>query len=169
MSKYKSLTEPITRREAALILDQKRFDGAIRSGRLEPVGKMNAEGKLVPADQAARTAPLLFNQAEVRRIAAEVAAVLSDDSKQFLADSKKIAKMKPPLTRRQIASLFGPKLTGILIRSGQITPDGAVTETATAAHTYDPKAVSDVAAQIAELRRAEGNLAKQGAKTRIPA
>ncbi|WP_395160410.1 hypothetical protein [Ilumatobacter sp.] len=169
MSKYKSLTEPITRREACLILERKQFDSAVRAGRISPIGKQGADGEVDYTAVAALTAPLLFLQEEVRTIAADNAVQYTAESKLHAATAKALGRTQPPLTRRQIAALFGKRLTGILIRSGRIVPDGALTDTQTAAHTYDPIEVSSVANDLAEQYKAEAVLAARGAKTRIPA
>jgi len=165
MSKYKSLTDPITRHEACFILDKKRFDGAVRAGSIAPIGKLGAEGVIDP--DAPLTAPLLFDQEAVRAMSVKVADELLEEAKQLAANAKELAKSSPPLTRRQIAELLGKRLTGILIRSGSLTPDGSLTDTQTAAHTYSPIDVSAVASDLATERKAEGQLIKAASKTRI--
>ncbi len=168
-NKHKSLFEPITRREACTILDRKRFDAAVRSGAIVTLGKMGADGELATLQAGPQTAPLVFDQQVVREYAAAVAEQLSDEARVLRGDAKDIAKRKPPLTRRQIAAHLGKRQTGILIRAGVLIPDGALTDTQTAAHTYDPAVVARIINNVADARLAEANLLTRGAKTRIPA
>lgn len=168
MSKYKPLDEPITRREACLILDRKRFDGAVRSGDIEPLGKQ-AGDDIVHPDDAPITAPLLFDQAQVRSIAKNVSQALATEARDLRLEAKEVAKKSPPMTRRQIAQHLGKKLTGILIRSGRLAPYGTLTDTQTAAHTYDPVAVADIINALADERYAESKLLLGSSKTRVPA
>ena len=168
MSKYKSLDEPITRREACLILDRKRFDAAVRQGWIQPVGKRAADGT-VETDSAPVTAPLLFNQEQVRDFAVTTADVLTEDAKTLRADAKIIAKLDPPMTRRQIAKVLGKKETGILIRSGQLEPYGKLTDTQTAAHSYHPTAVAMLVKELADEHAANGKEVRRMSKVRVPA
>ena len=169
MSKYKPLDEPITRREACMILDRKRFDGAVRSGEISPFAKAGTEGEPVPIEEGARTAPLLFNQQVVRNLAKQVSLDLLVEARFYRSEAKAIAKMRPPLTRRQIANRIGKKQTGILIRGGVLQPDGVLTDTQTAAHTYDPHRVAWVIDSLADIRYAESKLLAQASKARIAA
>lgn len=169
MSKYKPLDAPITRREACLILDRKRFDGAVRFGELEPLGKDGGEGTPIPIEDGAKTAPLLFDQAAVRELAKKVSRDLATEGRDYRTEAKAIAKKQPPLTRRQIAQHIGKKMTGILIRGGVLQADGALTDTQTAAHTYDPAHVADVVNGLADASYAESKLLASAAKTRVPA
>jgi hypothetical protein len=169
MSKYLPLDDPITRREACTILDRKRFDAAVRAGVIETLGKRGADGNVVPVEEGAQTAPLVFSQEAVRGYAGAVADELLVEASEHRAAAKDIAKRKPPLTRRQIAAVLGKRQTGIFIRAGVLTPDGALTDTQTAAHTYDPTVVARVITNVAEARTAEARLLLTGAKTRIPA
>lgn len=169
MSKYKPLTEPITRREAIFILDRKRFDGAVRAGEIVALGKATADGRLVSAEDGPQTAPLVFDQAAVRRYAKAIADDLAIEAAGFRQEAKAIAKRQPPLTRRQIAQHIGKKQTGILIRAGALEPYGALTDTQTAAHAYDPAEVAKVINGLADMRYAESKLLNAYAKTRIPA
>jgi len=168
MSKYKPLTEPITRREACLIVDRKRFDGAVRSGKIEPLGK-RCNGEVVLADDAPATSPLQFSQDEVRDLAASAASGLADAARDYRLNAKHVAKLSPPLTRRQVAQILGKKLTGILIRSGVLAPYGRLTDTQTAAHTYNPADVATVLNMLAEERVAESRLLARSSKVRVPA
>lgn len=168
MSKYKPLTEPITRREACLILDRKRFDGAVRAGLIVALGKATADG-VVPADDGGQTAPLMFSQHEVRSFAKMIADDLAIEAAGLRQEAKAVAKRKPPLTRRQIAQHIGKKQTGILIRAGAIEPYGSLTDTQTAAHAYDPTEVAKVINGLADTRYAESKQLNASAKTRIPA
>lgn len=167
-NKYKPLTDPITRQEACLILDRKRFDSAVRAGAIIPLGKASSDG-VVPVDDGAQTAPLLFRQERVRDFAKAVSATLAEESKEHRAAAKDIAKRQPPLTRRQIATHLGKRQTGIFIRSGVLKPYGVLTDTQTAAHTYDPVDVAKAINALADVRLAESHLLASGAKTRIPA
>jgi hypothetical protein len=160
MSKYKSKDERITRREACTILDQRRFDGAVRSGVLVSHGKDGAAGK---------TSPLLFNQEAVRALAKAVADELTVEGTELRKAAKRIAKRTPPLTRRQIAAEIGKTQTGILIRCGALQPDGVLTDTQTAAHTYAPDHVGEVIADLADAKTAEGRLFRASSKVRVPA
>lgn len=168
MSKYKPLNEPITRREACLILDRKRFDGAVRCGHIAPLGKRGADG-VVHADDAPLTSPLLFDQADIRLLARSVSDDLATEGKEYRAEAKVVAKKSPPMTRRQIAQVLGGKLTGVLIRSGVLVSDGALTDTQTAAHTYDPAAVAEVINDLATTLYAEAKLLIRASKVRVPA
>lgn len=159
MSKYKPLTDTITRTEAALIVDHTRFDSAVRAEKIKSVGKMG-EG---------RTSPLLFEQSDVRDLAIDAANELADQAKDLKAQAKEIGKQEPPLTRRHIAEHIGKQLTGTLIRAGALSPDGKVTDTKTAAHTYGPKHVADVLTAVADQYVAEAKLLRAGSKARIPA
>lgn len=167
-NKYKPLDAPITRQEACLILDRKRFDSAVRAGLIAALGKASADG-IVPAEDGAQTAPLLFSQHEVRSYAKMIADDLAIEAKGHRSAAKDIAKRQPPLTRRQIATHLGKRQTGILIRAGVIQPYGALTDTQTAAHTYDPSDVAKAINGLADMRLAESRLLLTGAKTRIPA
>jgi hypothetical protein len=167
-NKYKPLDAPITRREACTILDRKRFDGAVRSGELAPLGKMSAD-TVVPADLGPQTAPLVFDQAAVRSLATATALSLAIDAREHRSAAKDIAKRQPPLTRRQIATHLGRKQTGILIRSGVLKPYGALTDTQTAAHTYDPADVADAVNALADTKYAESQLLARASKVRVPA
>jgi hypothetical protein len=167
MSKYKPLDAPITRREACTIIDRKRFDGAVRSGFIVPLGKMSAD-MVVEPDLGPRTAPLVFDQQEVRSLARAIADALAIEAAGHRQTAKVIAKKSPPLTRRQIATHLGKKETGILIRSGALKPYGALTDTQTAAHTYDPADVAKVLNDLADVRYAESKLLSAASKTRIP-
>jgi hypothetical protein len=169
MSKYKPLDEPITRREACLILDRKRFDGAVRSSLIVPLGKRGTFGAVVPADDGPLTSPLLFGQHEVRSYAKLIADDLATEAAELRSAAKDIAKRQPPLTRRQIATHLGKRQTGILIRSGVLKPQGVLTDTQTAAHTYDPADVAKAINGLAEVRHAESQLLNRASKTRIPA
>lgn len=168
MSKYKALTVPITRREACLILDRRRFDGAVRSGDIEVLGKQGTDG-VVPVADGARTAPLLFSQSQVRKLAADTSKALAAEASELRMSAKAIGKMTPPLTRRQIANVIGAKQTGILIRGGALTPYGTLTDTQTAAHTYDPADVATVVKGLADELTAESRSLRQSAKARVPA
>lgn len=168
MSKYKPLNEPITRREACLILDRKRLDAAVRSQTLIPLGKVSG-GTIVPADLGPATSPLVFAQHEVRELSANAATSLKEEARERRAQAKEFKAMKPPLTRRQIATILGPKLTGVLIRSGRLRPYGSLDDTQTSAHTYEPQDISTLLLAIAEEADAESKLLNQAAKTRIPA
>lgn len=169
MTKYKPLDAPITRREACTILDRKRFDAAVRAGEIVTLGKMGADGSVVPVEDGAQTAPLVFNQHEVRSYAKMVADDLAITAKGLRDTAKDIAKRKPPLTRRQIATHLGKRSTGILIRGGVLKPYGALTDTQTAAHTYDPAAVAQAIYGISDVKLAESRLLLGGSKVRIPA
>lgn len=169
MSKYKPLTEPITRREACLIIDRKRFDEAVRSGLIVPVGKRGEDGVVVDADHAPLTSPLLFDQAEVREYAARTASNLADDARNLRLEAKEVAKRQPPLTRRQVAGILGKKLTGILVRSGQLEPYGKLTDTQTAAHTYTPTDVALIVNCLADEAVADMRLLARSSKVRVPA
>lgn len=168
MSKYKPLAAPITRQEACTIIDRKRFDGAVRAGALIPLGKMSG-GAVVPAEDGAQTAPLVFNQERVREFAKAVSLTLALEAAEHRTAAKSIAKRQPPLTRRQIATHLGKKQTGILIRSGTLKPYGALTDTQTAAHTYDPADVAEAINALADVRYAESRLLRDSAKVRVPA
>jgi len=168
MSKYKPLDAPITRREACTILDRKRFDGAVRSGELAPLGKLGIDG-LYAVEFGPQTAPLVFDQAAVRSYAKAIADELQIAAAEHRSAAKDIAKRQPPLTRRQIATHLGKKQTGILIRAGVIEPYGALTDTQTAAHTYDPADVAKAINDLADVRLAESRLLARASKTRIPA
>ena len=166
MSKYKPLTEPITRREACLIVDRKRFDGAVRSGQIERLGK-RVKDVIEDPDRAPTTAPLLFDQEEVREFAKTVAGDLARSASDLRADAKQVAKQEPPLTRRHVDMMLGKKLTGILIRSGVLAPYGKLTDTQTAAHTYNPIDVATVLNALAEERVAESRLLARSSKVRV--
>ena len=158
-NKYKPLTAPITRREACTIVDRRRFDGAVRTGILVTLGK-DGEGV---------TSPLVFDQPSVREFAKRIAAELLTESRALRASAKEVEKMKPPLTRRQVARLLGKRLTGILIRSGELAPDGKLTDTQTAAHTYNPIDVAALIRALADEKEADSKLLARAAKTRVPA
>ena len=168
MSKYKSLTEPITRREACLIVDRKRFDAAVRSGEIVALGKRSISGPIVESGDAPLTSPLLFDQATVREFSAGVARSLEEEARECKVQAREFQAMSPPLTRRQVASVLGKRTTGILIRSGELVPYGTLTDTQTAAHTYDPVDVARVLGDIATCRKADAALLKRASKTRIP-
>lgn len=168
MSKYKPPTAPITRREACTILDRRRFDSAVRAGKLAPLGKRTEDG-VADNNEAALTAPLMFDQEQVREAAMAAADNLMEEARELKVQAREFARTAPPLTRRQIALILGKRLTGVLIRSGRLAPDGALTDTQTAAHTYNPADVSDIANALAEEREAEAKLTARSAKTRIPA
>jgi hypothetical protein len=167
-NKYKPLDEPITRREACTIIDRKRFDGAVRSGDIVPLGKLSG-GAVYPAADGGRTAPLMFDQQAVRDFAKTVAQALALEGAERRVTAKLIAKKSPPLTRRQIATHLGKKETGVLIRSGVLKPHGTLTDTQTAAHTYDPAEVVKIINDRADLNYAESKLLSAASKTRIPA
>ena len=177
MSKYKPLDAPITRREACTIIDRKRFDGAVRSGDIVALGKLGKSGtfhhhhknSVVPEEDGAQTAPLMFSQPEVRTYAKAVGDELAIESRGHRSAAKDIAKRKPPLTRRQIATHLGRKQTGILVRAGIIASYGALTDTQTAAHTYDPADVAKAINGLADLRLAESRLLLAASKVRVPA
>lgn len=169
MSKYQPLTTPITRREACLILDRKRFDAAVRAGEIVALGKIDTSGAIVAPEAGAQTAPLVFNQMEVRAYARMIADDLAITAREHRAAAKDIRKRKPPLTRRQIATHLGKRQTGILIRAGVLTPAGALTDTQTAAHTYDPIDVAGAIEALADECLAQSRLLTTGSKTRIPA
>jgi hypothetical protein len=166
MSKYKPLDEPITRREACTILDRKRFDAAVRAGQIATLGKLSSTGYVV--DDGAQTSPLMFSQHEVRSFAKMIADDLTIFAREHRAAAKDIARRKPPLTRRQITEHLGKRNTGILIRAGVIVPAGALTDTQTAAHTYDPISVAHAINQLADAQQAEASLLLRGSKVRIP-
>lgn len=169
MTKYKALDEPITRREACLILDRKSFDGMVRSGKLRPLGKRGDAGTAIEMPDAKQTAPLLFDQAAVREAAKELADEHGRMAAILRADAKALnRKDTRPLTRRQIATLIGGFLTGVLIRSGKLVPSGKLTDTQTAAHTFDPGHVRDVLLALAEERTADARLLTQSTRTRVP-
>jgi hypothetical protein len=168
MSKYKPLDAPITRREACTILDRKRFDGAVRSCDIVPLGKMSGN-EVVAEHEGPRTAPLVFNQQAVRDLAKAVAQELAVEAADYRTEAKAVAKLRPPLTRRQIAKHLGKKQTGVLIRSGALQPYGTLTDTQTAAHTYDPAEVAKVINDLADLNYAESKLLSTASKARIPA
>ena len=168
MSKYRPLDAPITRREACTIIDRKRFDAAVRAGELSPLGKWDGEN-VVPVEGGGRTAPLVFDQQAVRTYAKAIADELAIEAQGYRTESKAVARRKPPLTRRQIAQHLGKRQTGILIRSGALTPDGTLTDTQTAAHTYDPAHVTKVINDLADVKLAESKLLAAASKTRIPA
>jgi hypothetical protein len=168
-NKYKKPDEPVTRQEACMILDHKRFDSAVRSGAIVPLGKMTADGAVVPAPEGAQTAPLAFDQQKVRDYAKVVAADLARTAREHREAAKDIAKRQPPLTRRQIATHLGKRQTGILIRSGAIEAQGALTDTQTAAHTYSPDDVARVIGELADAKLAESRELARASKTRIPA
>jgi hypothetical protein len=161
MSKYLRPDAPITRREATLIIDRKRFDAAVRAGVIETLGKRGVNGTIVSVEEGAQTAPLVFDQEAVRNYAEAEADDLLVVARVYKDVAKDIAKRKPPLTRRQIAAVLGSRQTGIFIRAGVLTPDGALTDTQTAAHTYDPAVVARVITNVAEARTAEARLARQ--------
>jgi hypothetical protein len=167
MSKYKSLDEPITRREATLILDRKRFDGMVRSGTLVPLGKRSANGP-APTVDAGVTAPLLYDQPSVRDAAKLVATEAAQEATIYRAEAKTLAKRTEPLTRRQVSRILGKRLTGILVRSGKLVSSGKLTDTQTAAHTYDPAHVRDVLLALADERAADASLLGRSAKVRVP-
>ena len=168
-NKYKPLDAPITRREACTIIDRKRFDGAVRSGDIVALGKLGKFHSVVPEEDGAQTAPLVFSQPEVRTYAKAVADELAIESREHRSAAKDIAKRKPPLTRRQIATHLGRKQTGILVRAGIIASYGALTDTQTAAHTYDPADVAKAINGLADLRLAESRLLSAASKVRVPA
>lgn len=169
MSKYKSLDEPITRREACLILDRRRFDAAVRSGELTPLGKLGSNGEPdTPKNPAGVTSPLLFDQEAVRVFTTATAQRLATDARDLRLEAKEVARREPPLTRRQVAQVLGKKLTGVLIRSGRLAPDGKLTDTQTAAHTYNPADVAALANALADERYAESKLLARATKTRVP-
>lgn len=168
MSKYKPVTEPITRREACTIIDRKRFDGAVRAGEIVPLGKMS-DDIIVSVEDGPQTAPLVFDQQAVRDYAKSVAQALAVEAADYRTEAKAIAKRQPPLTRRQIAAHIGKKMTGILVRGGVLEPYGALTDTQTAAHAYDPGEVAKVVNDLADARYAESRLLIGSSKTRIPA
>jgi DNA-directed RNA polymerase subunit F len=145
MSKYLPLDAPITRREACTILDRKRFDAAVRAG------------------------DLVFSQQTVREYARMVSNHLADTAREHRDAAKDIAKRKPPLTRRQIATHLGKRQTGILIRGGVLTPYGSLTDTQTAAHTYDPADVAKAINDLADTQIAESRLLLRASKARVPA
>lgn len=151
-----------------MILDRKRFDGAVRSGEIVALGKMDGPA-YVSVEAGAQTAPLVFDQRQVRSYAKAVADDLAIESREHRATAKLIAKKSPPLTRRQIATHLGKKQTGILVRAGVIEPYGSLTDTQTAAHTYDPTSVADAIGGLAYTRHVESKLLLAGSKTRIPA
>lgn len=168
MSKYRPLDAPITRREACTIIDRKRFDAAVRSGELVPLGKMSAD-MIVSADLGPRTAPLVFDQQAVRALAKAVADELAIEAADYRTAAKVVARRQPPLTRRQIAGAIGKRQTGILVRAGALQPYGTLTDTQTAAHTYDPADVAKAINDLADLRLAESRLFAAASKVRVPA
>jgi hypothetical protein len=169
MSKYLPLDAPITRREACTILDRKRFDAAVRAGDIETLGKRDADGNVVPVEDGAQTSPLVFSQQTVREYARMVSNHLADTAREHRDAAKDIAKRKPPLTRRQIATHLGKRQTGILIRGGVLTPYGSLTDTQTAAHTYDPADVAKAINDLADTQIAESRLLLRASKARVPA
>lgn len=170
MSKYKPLDEPITRREACSILDRKHFDGLVRAGHIKPVGKRGVFGTIGAdgEDGVARTAPLLFDQQEVRVEAGLLAVARATEAKLLRFAAKKCPG-HGPFTRRQINALLGSRLTGILIRSGELTPSGKLTDTQTAAHTFDPTDVALLIDTLADDAYAESRALTASAKKRVPA
>lgn len=168
MSRYKTLDEPITRREACTIIDRRRFDALVRAGELRPLGKLTESGP-ADADEAARTAPLVFDQQAVRDAAKSTALILDAEAKEFRAEAKKLGKRTEPMTKRQVAAIIGKRLTGILIRGGKLVPSGRLTDTQTAAHTYDPTLVAAILLALAEEHAAEAKLLRDSSKVRVPA
>lgn len=168
MSKYKPLDEPITRREACLILDRKRFDAAVRFGDIVALGKRGADG-VVTGKKAPLTSPLLFEQAAVRLLAVGAADTLAFEARVYREEAKAVAKKSPPMTRRQVAQVLGKKMTGVLIRSGRLAPYGTLTDTQTAAHTYNPVDVAEVMKALATEAAADAKLLRRSSKVRVPA
>lgn len=166
--KYKALDEPITRREACLILDRKRFDGLVRVGDIQPVGKRSLTGS-VAIEDGRRTAPLLFDQEVVREWARAIGGNFTDYASHLRAEAKAASKRTQPYTKRQIARILGPKQTGVLVRSGRLAAAGKLTDTQTAAHTFEVDHVRDVLLALAEEALADSRLLARSAKARIPA
>lgn len=169
MSKYKALDEPITRREACLIIDRKRFNGMVRSGELKPLGKRGDEGTAVEMPDAKRTAPLMFDQQAVRDAARSVSDALAIDARGYRESARAVRTQPDPLTRRQVASLIGKRLTGVLIRSGMLVPSGTLTDTKTAAHTFAADHVREVFLALADEAAAESKLLGRSSRVRVPA
>lgn len=162
LMKYKKPDEPITKREALLILDKKRFNAAVRAGLIAPLRKA-AEFS---------TAPTMWSQADVRNLAVVIATSLVTDGKALAAEAKTFAGYARDgkiVTRHTITQRLGKRLTGILIRSGELSHVGSVADTKTAAHVFDPVEVAAVLDQRSARLIEEGKALAAAAKKRVPA
>lgn len=161
MSKYKGHDEPITKREAGLILDPKLFDSLVRAGKLQSVGKLTE----------AKTSPTLYGQAAVRDAAMEhrSATLVTEALYRLAAKTLRHGTINPTVTRRQLAALLDSTEVGRLIRAGLIEPVGKLTDTTTAPLIYDAKQVADVLVDIANDHKQRAKDIAAMAKVRVPA